>query len=746
MKQQMRAPDVSPPAHDGIRREHRERDSLSDFGARFDRARLQRVNDRIFSAIGYAISNAIYVVTGESIVVIDTTESISSARASLEEFRKLYQLPVSHIIYTHFHGDHIRGARVFHESSTRVIAQRRLPEEVAYVTRMLPYRKRITALQFGFHLKPKQRGVAMVGEIENGYVAPDILFDEEYRFQEGKFTFELFHTQGETVDHLMVWIPELRALLPGDLYYAKFPMLSNPMRPDRPVLAWAESLERMRALKAEYLVPSHGNPVTGAAEIDLVLSNYARAIRHVHDETIKLINDGLPLERIRNRVRLPEDLASLTYLREGYGKVAWSVNGIFRQNTGWYGFNPAELNPSASTEFRAALIEAMGGPGPLVNRARKALHEGRHQLALELADVVIGVRPRNLGAKAVRLRALRGLAAASENGVEQNIYGTALKRARMALDPLASQPSDPARLHYSGIWTKPFDNESEQEQLSTGTTRGHSPVDRAGGDVALAKKTAHNVNELYNERMHRPAVQVRYGRSGFHNHGYWRRDTLTQTEACENLMEVLLRFLPSQTGTILDVACGMGGTTRFLTKSFLAENVTGINISRKQLASCRKIAPGCRFLEMNATALRFGPGSFDNVICVEAAFHFVTREKFLSEAHRVLKPGGRLVLTDVVPARPHKIPNRFAPMQRVISPSEYCDLYFRADFERVEIIDASRECSTGFRRHSLRLLRNNLLDGQVDRASFHAKRERIINRERNKGYYLLVCAQKREPK
>jgi hypothetical protein len=99
----------------------------------------------------------------------------------------------------------------------------------------------------------------------------------------------------------------------------------------------------------------------------------------------------------------------------------------------------------------------------------------------------------------------------------------------------------------------------------------------------------------------------------------------------------------------------------------------------------------------------------------------------------------------MVPARPLKMPNRFAP-QRVISPSEYRDLYFRAGFELVEIIDASRECSTGMRRHSLRLLRSNLLAGQVDRASFHAKREQIIKRERNKGYYLLVCAQKRESK
>src|SRR5262249_22092282 len=159
----------------------------------------------------------------------------------------------------------IRGAKVFHMTSTQVIAQKRMPEELAGVNRMLSYRRRITALQFGFHLKPEERGVTLINQPESGYIPPDILFDEQYKFQEGDLSFELYHTQGETVDHVMVWIPQERVLFPGDLYYSSFPMLSNPMRPDRPVLAWAESLERMRALHPLYLVPSHSKPLSGAA-------------------------------------------------------------------------------------------------------------------------------------------------------------------------------------------------------------------------------------------------------------------------------------------------------------------------------------------------------------------------------------------------------------------------------------------------------------------------------------------------
>jgi len=96
----------------------------------------------------------------------------------------------------------------------------------------------------------------------------------------------------------------------------------------------------------------------------------------------------------------------------------------------------------------------------------------------------------------------------------------------------------------------------------------------------------------------------------FTNYGYWGETTRNEVEACQNLMEKLLAFLPKKD----------------LLRYFKSENVTGINISEKQLARCRENAPGCTFLLMSATELKFADESFDNISCVEAAFHFVTRE------------------------------------------------------------------------------------------------------------------------
>ena len=396
---------------------------------------LIKVTDRIYCATGYALGNVIYVITSKSIVVIDTTESPVAARQTLAELRKISQLPVSYIIYTHFHGDHINGANVFKSEGTRIIAQREHTKELARLVRLAPYNRRLNAIQFGATLDEKDRGVSLAVDprsaAERGYVQPDILFDEKYTFEEGGVRFELYHTTGETLDHLMVWLPDEKALLPGDLFYQSFPMLASPMKHDRPVLGWAESVERMREFKPRHLVGSHSFPLRGEQEIDQTLANYSRAIRHVHDETIKLINQGKTLEEVRAAVRLPDDLARLDYLQPNYGRVEWSVNGIYRQYTGWYDFNPAHLNPAPGADFNRAIVEAAGSAA-VIKRAEAALGKGDHRLAAMLADAVLDAEPASAPAHRVAAEAYEKMAGAARNSVERNIYLAAAREHKKA--------------------------------------------------------------------------------------------------------------------------------------------------------------------------------------------------------------------------------------------------------------------------------------------------------------------------
>jgi MPBQ/MSBQ methyltransferase len=263
-----------------------------------------------------------------------------------------------------------------------------------------------------------------------------------------------------------------------------------------------------------------------------------------------------------------------------------------------------------------------------------------------------------------------------------------------------------------------------------------------GKDVSPRQAVA-AINRWYDTRMYAPWADNFYDGSDFHNYGYWDSNTRTPKAASENLMEQLLSFIPLKRGTILDVACGKGATTRYLLNYFTPECVTGINISEKQVERSKLNAPACEFLIMDAAELIFEDNYFDHIICVEAAMHFDTREKFLRAAWRVLKPGGHLVLSDVLTQKPIKPSNMTHPAANYVEGrAEYRKLCRRAGFEEITIIDATRECWNQFYTHRMHLFRKELLNKQIDRLTFNRAVNMLSRRNRSVRFYLLVSAQK----
>jgi ubiquinone/menaquinone biosynthesis C-methylase UbiE len=105
---------------------------------------------------------------------------------------------------------------------------------------------------------------------------------------------------------------------------------------------------------------------------------------------------------------------------------------------------------------------------------------------------------------------------------------------------------------------------------------------------------------------------------------------------------------------LLDAGCGFGGTIQTINAAHSDMELTGLNIDPRQLEAADAQTTSAHgnkigWIEADACQLPFEDNSFDRVLAVECIFHFPSREKFLAEAARVLKPGGYLAVSDFVP-------------------------------------------------------------------------------------------------
>ena len=217
------------------------------------------------------ISNAGFVVTSAGVVVIDALGSPELARELRAEIARATPLPVTHVVVTHYHADHIYGLQVFKDEGASVVAHRQA----------LLYLNSDTA---------QQRLVASREELfpwvdENTRLVPaDRWIEGPATLQVGDTTLELQPVgPSHTPEDLAVWLPQRQVLFAGDLVFrGRIPFVGQADSAH-----WVQALDTLLGFDARVVVPGHG-PVSASVRADLELTrDYLLHLRRTMGEAAR---------------------------------------------------------------------------------------------------------------------------------------------------------------------------------------------------------------------------------------------------------------------------------------------------------------------------------------------------------------------------------------------------------------------------------------------------------------------------
>ena len=375
------------------------------------------IEDFVFLSEG--LSNSYLVVTSEGRVVINTGMGFE-APVHRRNFDAIDPGPVRYVLLTQAHVDHVGGVDLFREAGTEVVAQAGNPAHQAEDALIQRYRARRSAFAFGPTIA---KATAYVKEHFGDVVSPQarpeptLTIEDRHAFELGGVRFELIHTPGgETTESMVVWLPQHGICFAGNLFSALFGHVPNlvTIRGDRyrDALRFIDSLERVLRLEPELLLVGHGGPIRGKAVIRAELERLRDAVRWLHDETVRRMNEGGDVWTAMREIELPAELE----IGEGYGKVSWCVRAIWESYVGWFHHrSTTELYPSPPDAVHADLVALAGGPDPVVARARERLEAGEPVEALHLAEVALAGAADHRDALEVSRAAHRHLERESEN-------------------------------------------------------------------------------------------------------------------------------------------------------------------------------------------------------------------------------------------------------------------------------------------------------------------------------------------
>ena len=396
----------------------------------------------LYQVRGYDLS-VMSVIEGETgVIVVDplTTEEPARAAFALYTAHRGAR-PVQAVIYTHCHVDHFGGvkgvvsAEQVAAGEAEIIApegfmHHAIVENVFAGTAMA----RRAGYMYGAVLERGPAGwigtglgqTASTGEVTLIPPTVDITRTGQTITVDGvEIAFQV--TPGtEAPAEMNFYLPRHRALcMAENTSHTLHNILTIRGALVRDAHGWARYLTETIDLfgdELDVVFASHHWPTWGRERAVEFLAVQRDMYLYLHDQTLRLINQGYTGTEIAEMIELPPALAQQWHTHGYYGSVSHNVKAIYQRYMGWYDANPANLWPHPPEAVATRYVTAMGGRDAALAVAQRAWDDGDYRWCAEVGKHLVFADDTDDDARGLLADALEQLGFGAENGTWRNAY------------------------------------------------------------------------------------------------------------------------------------------------------------------------------------------------------------------------------------------------------------------------------------------------------------------------------------
>ncbi len=351
---------------------------------------LFKVTTGIYQVRGYDLSNMSIIESDNGWILVDPlTARETASQALLFAQKHLGKKPIKAILFTHSHIDHFGGVQGIlqhlnddERTELRIIAPEGFAEEATSENIIAgTAMSRRAMYMYGKNLAKTERGHIGTGLGKGaafgtfGIAVPTELINEKNKnIDIDGVTFEFQIVSGsEAPAEFTFYLPEHKAFCGAELVsrnmHNLYTLRGAKVRDAR---MWSAFIEQARTefKDAESYFGSHHWPLWGKENINDFLVIQRDTYKFIHDQSVRLMNQGLTPNEIADQIKMPAALNTSFHNQGYYGTVKHNARAVYQGYLGWYTGNPSTLDALPETKVAKRYVDMMGGAEAVLEKAQ----------------------------------------------------------------------------------------------------------------------------------------------------------------------------------------------------------------------------------------------------------------------------------------------------------------------------------------------------------------------------------------